>query len=310
MAVAFLDVDVDAVHQAILTHEREIGLIDVKIQGLMQSVRRLQFQKDLHNAEIRKCKGKITLASRLPPEILAYIFELCVLDGRTRTPLIVSHVCSSWRIAATTPTVWSHVYINLDSRYPCQRTQLWLRNSRQTLLTIEIEINADTSQLKSTVEVLLAEIWRWKTLILKSSSLDPVNQVLRLCDSPASHLRSIEISVSQEFLSAMDGLDDNPHDLMGLHALSAKAPLFQTLRIHRSLVPGRHSLPPSITDLTLQLTDHDAPTILHSMSSVLRLLGELPNLEVLALEMPSRENQSFLLDAQNGHQSLNFDGGP
>ncbi|PPQ92399.1 hypothetical protein CVT25_008749 [Psilocybe cyanescens] len=301
MSVMLADIDVHAVHQAIFEHEREIGIIDHEIESLLQSVRRLQFQKDLHHAEIRKCKGKITLASRLPPEILAYIFELCVLDGRTRTPLVVSHVCSAWRIASTIPTVWSHVYINLDSRHPCQRTQLWLRNSRHTLLTIEIEIGAETSQLKSTMEVLMAEIWRWKTLIIKSSLLDPVNQVLQVCDTPASQLRTIEISVDQEFLLEPDGADDNGHELLGLRALSINAPLLRTLRIHRNLLPGRHTLPLSITELTLQLPNHHGPTIIHSMLSIIRLLEELSNLEVLVVEVPNGNNQTFSLNAQSGH---------
>ncbi|KAF8974216.1 hypothetical protein BDZ97DRAFT_1911423 [Flammula alnicola] len=110
------DIDVDVVHQAISQHQDAIVSLDTEIEGFMRTIRQLQYQKQKHLAEIRQCKGMITLAKRLPPEILASIFEECVHDGWTRTPLIVSHVCSSWRMAATIPTVWSHVYVNLDAR--------------------------------------------------------------------------------------------------------------------------------------------------------------------------------------------------
>lgn len=89
--------DLEYIHTEIHSHESAISMIDQEIDELMRTVRQLQFKKWEHTEGIRRCKGLITLARRLPYEILANIFELCVRDGFTRTPLVVSHVCSRWR---------------------------------------------------------------------------------------------------------------------------------------------------------------------------------------------------------------------
>ncbi len=70
----------------ITLHESVIRRVDEEIDDLMKEVRRLQFKKYQVLEKIKECKGRLTLARRLPPEILATIFELCARDGWTRTP--------------------------------------------------------------------------------------------------------------------------------------------------------------------------------------------------------------------------------
>lgn len=135
---------------------------------------------------IRRYKGIITLAIHLPPEILASTFEECIKDGWTRTHLTVSHVCSSWRRAASLPPVWSHVYVNLDARYPYQRSRLWLNKSQGALLTIDIEIGNDTTHLPKTVNLLVKEMKRWKALSL---NFCPFRARHQFCGRPAPELR-------------------------------------------------------------------------------------------------------------------------
>jgi len=185
------DVDIVSVHHAISENERAVESLDAEIEGHMRTIRQLQYKKQQHLVEIRRCKGMITLAKRLPPEILASIFEECVEDGWTRTPLTVSHVCLNWRKAASIPTVWSHIFVNLDSRDPYNRTLLWLKNSQSAPLTIQLEVGNEMSQIDRTMELLMTEIYRWRVLNIKSIWLAPVNQILQACNNkPAPQIRS------------------------------------------------------------------------------------------------------------------------
>jgi len=294
-SLALLDgvVDVGLVHKTIQEHEQAISLLGEQIEALFRSARQLQFQQEQHRIEIRKCMSQITLARRLPPEILASIFEECVYNGWTRTPLVVSHVCSSWRKAALIPTVWSHVYVNLEGRDPYHRTVLWLKRSQETPLAIDIEIGQDISQLNNIVQLLKSEIRRWKTLTIKSRFLDPVNQVIRLCDASGPQLQAVHLLVEQEFTTVDP--NNNDHELMSLRSFAERAPQLRSLFISRNILPGLNVIPPSIKELSLRLPyrSNEQP-----VSAIIRLLNELPNLERFKLEVPSPHDQQFTTDLQ------------
>ncbi|CAA7259672.1 unnamed protein product [Cyclocybe aegerita] len=299
--VSFSDVDVAAVHRTISEHERAIHRLDTETESLMRSIRQLQHRRQQHIADIRRCKGMITLARRLPPELLASIFEECVKDGWTRTPLTVSHVCSSWRKAASIPTVWSHIYVNLDARDPCKRTRLWLEKSEDTLLTINLEVGNDSSYLDSVMELLTKEIRRWKLLTINSIMLHPVNQILQTWNKLAPQLSVVDIAVAQEFNVNTDDADSDHHELTALRTAFAGGPQLRSLRIDRNLLPGRGIIPASISHLTLRLPCHCIPITRQSLSSVIDVLGELTALETLAIEVPHGHNQVFEIDVAHGH---------
>jgi len=291
-----LDVDVDSIRQTICDHEQALISLGGEIERHMSAIRQLQYRKQEHVRAIRHCRGKISLAKRLPSEILAAVFEQCVRNGWTRTPLVVSHVCSSWRQAASTPTVWSHIYVNLESRDPCQRTRFWLNNAQDTLLTIEIEIgNEATSNLDEIMKVLTMEIRRWKILIIKSVLLSPVNQILGTCNKPAQELRMVDISVAQEF--TMGNIDES--QITNLQSSFPHAPLLRSMRISRNVLPRRNIVPFSITDLTLKLPCHPPSTTSQSISSVIDLLGGLPKLVSFSIEVPYGHYQNFELGSSN-----------
>ncbi|KAF8913813.1 hypothetical protein CPB84DRAFT_1669208 [Gymnopilus junonius] len=292
------DIDVSAVYDTILEHEEAIIALDDEIEVLMSTIRKIQHQKQQRLLEIRKCKGRITLARRLPSELLASIFEECVLDGWTRTPLVVSHVCRTWRKAALTPSVWSHIYVNLNARDPLQRTALWLQRSQNTLLTIDLEVGVDLSHLNNVTKMLLKEVQRWKVLNVTSTLLEPVNQILQACNEPSPQLRAMDISIDQEFILA-NNVDDDRHELVGLRASFADAPRFRSLHISRNVLPGRHILPSSIVDLFLRLPCQHTSTS-QSLSAIIRLLEELPQLKSFSMEVPNGHYQRFQLDVEHG----------
>lgn len=288
------DVDVDSVYQTINEHQEAIASLDVAIEGFMRTIRQLQYQKQTHVAEIRRCKGVITLAKRLPPEILAYIFEECVHDGWTRTPLVVSHVCLSWRKAASIPTVWSHVYVNLDARDPYKRTQFWFDKAGESPLTINLEVGNDMSHLNRLTELLVSTLPRWKALTVKSIMLHPVNQILQACNRPAPELRVVDISIEQEFTAAPDS---DVNELVGLRTSFQEAPQFNSLCIRRNILPRGNIIPSSIKNLSLHLPSHQSHTT-QSLSSIIQVLEELPNLELFSLEIPNKHTQHFELNVE------------
>ena len=287
------NVYVENVRQTIHDHEQAMISLDGEIERLMSAVHQLHHLKQHHINAIRHCKGNITLAKRLPSEVLATIFKQCVCEGWTRTPLIVSHVCSSWRQAASAPTVWSHIYVNLEGRDPCRRTRFWLNNAQGTLITIEIEVgNEALSNLDKVMAILITEVHHWKILIIKSTLLGPVNQILGHCTKPAPELRTVDISVAQQL--TLSNTDES--QITTLQSSFPSAPIFRALRISRNILPRRNMVPSSITDLSLKLPCHPPFATSQSISSVIDLLGELHKLVSFSIEVPSGHHQDFEMD--------------
>jgi len=291
----FSDVYVDAVHQKIVENEHAIESLERGIEEHARTIRQIQYKIQQHQVEIRRYKGMITLAKRLPPEILASIFEECVKSGWTKTPLVVSHVCSSWRKAASIPTVWSHVYVNLDTRDPYNRTRLWLERSQDALLYINLDIGNENSQLGRIMTLLASKARRWKEVNIKSVMLHSVNQVLQACGLFTPYLISISVSIARDFTVANPA--DADGELVALCTAFSNAPLLRHLRIERDLLPGPNIIPSSITHLSLSISSWLSSTR-QSIASTLRLLEEVPLLESLSIDAPS--SQMFESDVHQG----------
>lgn len=259
--------------------------IDREINCLMREVRTLQNKKIEARALALRFNGLISLARRgIPSEILASIFELCVNDGWTRTPLTVSHVCSEWRKAALTPTVWSHVYINSDGRNPFGRTQFWLDRAQTVPLKITLEIRSDVSQLPVILHLLQAHASRWQSLTINSLYVMNVNHVLRLCNRPFALLKDISIFISQDIARQMEL--GQTQDVSELHPVFQDiAPNLQSIRWACNTLPGRRLLPPHIADLHITLS-HLIDERPLPISSILGLLEGLPRLRNFRFTLP------------------------
>ena len=279
-----------------LAHEQAVAVLDEEIQGLVRNVRQLQFKKSQHQEKIKHYKGLMTLARRMPPEILASIFEECVRDGWTRTPLTASHVCSEWRKAASIPTVWSHIYVNCDAKDPIGRTRFWLRQAQSSLLSITIDVQNDTLQLPGVMELLLERSSNWQNLTINSSLLSHSNYILSLCvrTVPVPELRLINISVTQEFDDELNGELLGRYDLVGLVNAFHGAPRLQSLRTTRNILPSQGTIPSSITDLSLTLPCY-LTNPKSSIAKLLQLLEGLPLLESLAVSLVRGQSREFVL---------------
>lgn len=285
------DVDYGATILAIAQLKKESAELDHEIDDLMVAVRKLQFLKLENQKRIRQHQGLITLARRVPPEILATIFELCVEEGFTRTPLSVSHVCSEWRRAAATARVWSHVYVNLDSRDPVGRTSFWLLNAQHAPLTVTVDVGEETSHLDSVMGLLVQRAEQWTTFNLKSVAALQANKAILRCRVPLPQLRRIYLSVGEE---AWDLPGENLHEV-SLRESFALAKNLRTLCITRNTIPAHNSIPVNISHLSINIQWMETE-VTSSVEEILNLLEHLPTLEVLSITSPRGQSLDFVPD--------------
>ncbi|KAK0468313.1 uncharacterized protein EV420DRAFT_1503778 [Desarmillaria tabescens] len=268
------------------------GLITFHESAIHHEVHRLQFKKSQILEKIKECKGRLTLARRLPPEILANIFELCARDGWTRTPLTVSHVCSEWRKAACTSTVWSYLYVNLGMRDPYGRILFWLANVRTAPLHITLDIQSDYSLLPNIMGLLLKVAPQWHTLTVNSKMLRPVNQIFTICTVPFPSLRCLDVSIMEEF-HEFEG--DVVESQLRLDQSFNDAEKLSIFRISRNILPSRESVPSSISNLIINLPSFNLITP-SSVASLLDLLEGLPMLDSFTISTLRGETREFIDD--------------
>ncbi len=278
----------DEVKYLISQHEVSIQRLDAEMDSLMLEIRRLQFRKSQHVDQIRLCKGRITLARRLPPELLANIFERCARDGWTRTPLTVSHVCSEWRKATEIPSVWSYLYVNLDTTDPYGKTDFWLRNAKAAPLHIQLEVQADTSHLNSIVDMFALRANQWKSFKVTSSLLAPVNQLLARCRGSFPHLRTVHFTIQEDVINHTM---ETP--ILGLPEFCEDTPSLQTLTISRNILPTPGTIPQHVPSLVLDLRGYRAPVFI-PIEALLHLLQDLPHLQSLAITTPRDQPQAII----------------
>ncbi|KAK7049607.1 hypothetical protein VNI00_005638 [Paramarasmius palmivorus] len=290
--------DVARVKDLISVERGVIDSIDTEIEGLFQQIRRLRFKKLKHEELIHLYQGSITLARRIPREILATIFEYCAQDGYTLTPLVVSHVCSEWRKAAQIPTVWSHLYVDLDGRDPYGRAAFWAQKSKDGPLYITLDIQNDVSMLPAVVDLLLQHSNRWETFKIASRWLSHANHVLERAQlSALPCLRMLDITVFEEF--------DTGDNEAGLADLSfSSAPQLDTLMISRNVMTGMF-LPPAITNLSIHLPTSAIPDTALSTRVMLDALEQLTSLQVLSISMTYGIDRHFALDV-NDQRSIDL----
>ena len=184
----------------IAKHEASIAALDAKLYGILQEARQIEETKRKHAAAIVKCKGVLTLARRVPSEILARIFEHCI-EGWTLAPLVVSQVCSAWRDAARTPCLWSHVYIDCDKGDPVARCKFWLRKAKRAPLYVTLRTTEHLPLLDTVLGLLIGQMDTWASLTLESPSVNSANYVLARCVNPCPLLHSVTIRLGESSVS-------------------------------------------------------------------------------------------------------------
>jgi hypothetical protein len=129
--------------------------------------------------------------SRVSPEILRNVFLHFVdlprhhfrdipMPGLYRskdtfsTPLLLSHICSSWRrVACSSPMLWSLILLHRPSEKHIPLLKLWLLRSRDAPLTLHLQSMAPDQSIPQhqILRLLLPHSWRWKHFFVEIHGL-------------------------------------------------------------------------------------------------------------------------------------------
>ncbi|KAI0921950.1 hypothetical protein AcW1_004208 [Taiwanofungus camphoratus] len=294
--------DVVAIREEICRHKIAIDAIQERILGLQLEIQQLRREQGMHDQHISLCKGVITLARRIPEELLAKIFEHCVEGGWTRAPLAVSHVCSAWRNAARASLVWSRIYVNPDTLNVLARTRFWLSMACQAPLDITIVTSWRTSplQLNALMELLLQYVSQWKRLSLETTALWQTNLIIsHAARISAPSLQEVNITTEIHFDEHLDGGESDVAGFTGAFK-PQNAPKLTTVHYTCNVLPLSPIFPPHIRHLTLNTTESLFARPL-SAASIITLLEGLPDLRTLTISMPLAYEQQFVPDLDPAH---------
>ncbi|THH12314.1 hypothetical protein EW145_g27 [Phellinidium pouzarii] len=291
------DDDMQKAREQIAQHEYTISVLQSKTNDLYREIRRIDEEKGKHIAAIAKYKGVLTLANRIPGELLARIFELAVMSGWTRAPIVVSQVCSFWREAAGAPSVWSHIYVDCDKGDPVARCRLWLKMAQQSLLDITFRTSENVPIMDAALNIILEHILHWRSFTLEAPSVHSANYVLGRCSKPGPHLMEAIVNVGESSVSV-----PVPDIALGLGPLSnfrsafGGAPNLKSVSLVTDIAQSWVGIP-QITKLNLQLNDCQFDLARPVLSSeIIDVLSDTPNLEEVTINISYRDRRNFELD--------------
>lgn len=277
--------EIAAANEEIAKQAQAIVILDQRAQALIAELANLRKLQAGHKNVMARCRGVTTLARRIPEELLAKIFELSVMDGWTRAPIVVSHVCSSWRKAATSPRVWSHVYVDGDNTDALGRTRFWLAMARHAplVLTVAASWRTPESHLVDCMRILRRHSIQWENLSININGLHNAWHVATQCGRYMPYLHTLEAKLEVQFDPAIDG-EPETFALADIFD-STGAPRLQNIHLSCNVLPANLTLPAHITTLSLVISESPASRPL-SITSVFMALETLPSLENLTLSLP------------------------
>ncbi|KAJ7291403.1 hypothetical protein C8J57DRAFT_1705014 [Mycena rebaudengoi] len=130
------DSEVPAIHDIIADEQSRLLVLDTQIAALRKILEPLVNERNATADKILRHQSVISVARRIPPEILGEIFLLTLPSQEVAwhktscvnsSPWLVGHICSRWRkIALTLPELWTTVSINILSEGTDARPSLLL----------------------------------------------------------------------------------------------------------------------------------------------------------------------------------------
>ncbi|KAH9917639.1 uncharacterized protein BXZ73DRAFT_92337 [Epithele typhae] len=274
-------------HESIRARSADIESLEDKIRSLLTQISTLRHEQAKHKTAIEHSWGIVTLARRLPEDILIKIFGHCVDDGWTRAPVVVSHVCSNWRRAALAPKVWSHVYVRCDDVHVSNRTRHWLKMAGHAYLHIIVAVSwrVPARKIVEVMNVLVEHSKQWRSLSVETDLDSQADVVFGQCTFFMPELRRISSRTVGSVVAPPDGVDAIESRPLGEIFSADKAPQLNAVQYICGTIPEIPHLPSQITALTLQVrTSIEVQPL--SASTIISMLGRLPHLQHLTLSMP------------------------
>ncbi|KAG2135927.1 uncharacterized protein EDB93DRAFT_1170320 [Suillus bovinus] len=274
--------DILLIHQATMADEEALKELDSEMSILYSALERLRLQKLKHRENIRQARSLLTLARRLPPELLARIFEICAKSGWTRAPVVLSQVCSAWRKAAAFPRIWSYLFLDLRSGDSTGKVVFWLSKVQHAPLHITLDIPLESPSLEEVLGLLVPRSKQWQTLIVKSVDSTTLNHVLRRCSLPLPDLRQLIV------VTKMEGSQGDPVNMSYLQ----DAPCLSRLLIEQPNLPQwSNFMRVTILHIVLSSSRDFVPSI--NATDWIEMLQALPGLRDLTLELSKPETRTY-----------------
>jgi hypothetical protein len=189
--------DLATVSETIRAHEQTIVDIDKQINTLNREITLLRTKKQEHLNKITHCKGIVTLARRLPPEVIASIIEHCSTSGWWRAPQVLSRVSSAYFQASRLPRVWSRLYIECEDADVLPRTKFWLFMAQKSLLDIRIRTGPNTTIVDKVLSLLFASSAQWRSFALETSNVEEADVALSRWPPSVPNLREFSINTQE-----------------------------------------------------------------------------------------------------------------
>ena len=113
--------EIEQIHRVIAGPLEDISRLDGKISRLQAIIGELFREREALSSFVDAHRALLSTIRRLPPELLQKIFTHCLVADRNRVdafksrkkaPILLGHVCSSWRrLAMSTPELWSSLRV-------------------------------------------------------------------------------------------------------------------------------------------------------------------------------------------------------
>ncbi|KAF7327426.1 ABC protein [Mycena kentingensis (nom. inval.)] len=126
-----LESELNPIRQVIVQTHARLAAVNAELEALAARQQLLNEEKDALNAGLYLLSSAASLLRRIPPELLAEIFEWALPRQYTRplyeafdlnnSPWMFTHVCRHWRsVSLSTPSLWWYLNISFgtDATYP------------------------------------------------------------------------------------------------------------------------------------------------------------------------------------------------
>ena len=231
------------------------------------------------SATIRSAMNQARPINRLPPEMLAKVFEF---RSTGRDLIAATHVCARWRaILISTPYLWSKIDFEDISR-----ASTFLGRSRAALIDVSV---AKTRSFLGPEGAFLGAIpWvtRMKSLSIHAEEEQIKTIARRLCHQ-TPNLQSLSLKAragSFQSGSTSGGAIYIPHEFLGRHAPSLRNLTFES--VSPSVV---FNFPlPSLTNINWV-----AGAAFVAIEELLELLASAPLLEVVKIHVRIRRTRTY-----------------
>ncbi|KAF8713152.1 Methyltransferase domain, partial [Rhizoctonia solani] len=193
------------------TEQEETPSLRQTLDSLDQRLCELLEERMLVQNRLARAASRLSPISRLPPELIARIFE-CGINMGGRPVLgsgthgifmdAVRRVCKLWReIAESTPCLWSSIIVDMHN--PLESTEIRLRRSRCAPLDIQVVFTDRITSPGSVMGILMdafdllrPHMQRWRSLRVQVPGYAHARTVLRSFSGSVPRLQEFSLHVS------------------------------------------------------------------------------------------------------------------